>query len=81
MTEPMMRTPGRTVVPIVVEQDVAEETAMNDPTMPSRIVPGMPIESLPGTSRRASAPAMSPTMISEMMRPRWWYLLLPELPP
>ncbi len=38
-----------------------------DPTMPSRIVPKKPIESRPGTSSRATAPAMSPTIIRMMM--------------
>src|SRR5438067_718500 len=37
--------------------------------MPSTIVPPMPIGSLPGTSRRASAPAINPTMMSVTMSP------------
>src|SRR6266536_4256098 len=41
----------------------------NEPTMPSTIVPTTPIGSGPGTSRRASAPAIKPMMISEMMSP------------
>ncbi len=37
----------------------------NEPTMPSRIVPKSPIGSRPGTSSRATAPAMSPTTMQD----------------
>jgi hypothetical protein len=48
---------------------LARKPPTNEPTMPSRMVAGMLMESLPGTTARAMKPAIAPRMIMPMMVP------------